>query len=173
MVNWCTKFEDTTFSRSKDRKTTQNINTGVIWGGCGHSRSSAMSPSDRAYLTSCYLPYNYVLPISYHFQDMIWLKSTIFSYLTCIWFPHWRWSHRIFVNDYIIKLESLGYHESQISWWHIQPFWYNTGTRRPLYTCIYRASMVEIDHIWQVSAKVKSAVFVDSQQTYKQTQLHT
>jgi len=56
MVYLKTKFEDSSFSRSRDMKEDVERKIAEIWGDLGHSRSSAMSPFDRAHTTS-YAPF--------------------------------------------------------------------------------------------------------------------
>ena len=49
MVSQCTKFEVSRFTRYKAMNGSANAENGVVR---GHSRSSAMSPFDRAHTTS-------------------------------------------------------------------------------------------------------------------------
>jgi len=53
VVNQCTKFEVSMFTRYEAMMVMQNAVNGVVWGSYGHSRSWAMPPFDRAHTTSC------------------------------------------------------------------------------------------------------------------------
>ena len=55
MVSQRTKFEVSRFTRYEAMNgsgTVQNVENGVVWLVRGHSRSSAMSPFDRAHTTA-------------------------------------------------------------------------------------------------------------------------
>jgi len=67
-VHLCDRFEDSSFSRFSDMKEDQNVNIGMIWEWLGHSRSSAMSPFDRAHTTS----YS-------HYVETMRLSCTVFE----------------------------------------------------------------------------------------------
>jgi len=64
----CTKFEDSSFSRSKDMKEDPKRKIGLIWGDWGRSRSLAMSPFDRAHRSSCSL-FIETVSVFYRFRD--------------------------------------------------------------------------------------------------------
>ena len=52
MISQSTNFEVSRFTRYEATKAVQNAENGVVWAIRGHSRSSAMSPFDRAHTTS-------------------------------------------------------------------------------------------------------------------------
>ena len=52
MVSKCTRFEVSRFTRYEAMNGGANAENGVVWAVRGHSRSSAMSPFDRAHTTS-------------------------------------------------------------------------------------------------------------------------
>jgi len=55
MINQCTKFEVSRFTRYEAINVGQHKMRNMGWVGMvrGHSRSTAMSPFDRAHMTSC------------------------------------------------------------------------------------------------------------------------
>ena len=86
MVSQCTKFEVSRFTVMKLRMAVQNAENGVVR---GHSRSSAMSPFDRAHTTS-YSTLIGSMSLSctvFEIKPVIRRKSPILTHPTCVRHP--------------------------------------------------------------------------------------
>jgi len=88
-------------------------------GGSGHPRSPAMSPFDRVHTTSYLtLMKTMRLPCTvFELQQVIYRKSMILTYPTCIWCPYWGWPCSSFAETFgIRKLEPQGYCVALLAW---------------------------------------------------------
>jgi len=111
MINLPIKFEVSTFSRYGDMKCVKKC-TKWGWFGVvmGHPRSLAMSPFNRAHMTS----YSSLIETMclcctvFEIRRVICQNSRILTYRTCIWLPHWGQPRSNFEKiSGIRKLESL------------------------------------------------------------------
>ena len=107
MVSQCTKFEVSRFTRY------ETMNGGAKcrkWNGLGHSRSSAMSPFDRAHTIS-YSTLIETMRLSctvFEKQPVIYRKLPILTHPNCIWRARWGWPRSNFAEIFgVRKLESL------------------------------------------------------------------
>ena len=90
MVNKCTKFKVARFTRYEWQCKMQKM--GCFGVDRGQSRSRAMSPFDRAHMTSCSTLNKQTVRLSctvFDIQPAICQKSPILAYSTCIWRPRW------------------------------------------------------------------------------------
>ena len=80
MVSQCTKYEVSRFTRYVAVNGGAKCKNGVVWSGQGHSRSTAMSPFDRAHTTS-YSTLIETVFIFYRFRDIAgyWSKVADFD----------------------------------------------------------------------------------------------
>ena len=90
MINQCSKYEVSRFTRCEAMNSGAKCTNWGSWGALmGHSRSSAMSPFDRAHTTS-YLTLIETMRLSctvFEIQPAICQKSPILTHPTCIWRP--------------------------------------------------------------------------------------
>jgi len=111
MVSQCTKCEVSRFTRY-EAMAVQNAEMGRFGAVRRHSRSSAMSPFNRAHTTS-YSTLIETMRLSctvFEIQPVICGKSPILTHPTCIWCPRRGWPRSNFAEIFgIRKLESLGY----------------------------------------------------------------
>jgi len=108
VVSQCTKFEVCRFTRY------EAMNGGAKckkmgWFGAvrGHSRSSAMSPFDKAHMT-CYSTLIETIRLSctvFEIQLVICQKSPILTHPTCIWCPRRGWPQSNFAEIFDIWLQ--------------------------------------------------------------------